>query len=152
MSEIRLSINSKDLNNFLKDIKNFEVSKVNAIDKEIARATYAIQMKAKQKAPTRKATKVRRGSFANLAGTIDAQIVKGQLSGKVIARAHYAPYREFGTGKLVKVPTGYESYAMQFKGRGIRQVNSVASPFLIPSMEKEQPRMESNIKRILSKP
>jgi hypothetical protein len=143
MQGVRLSIDTKDLNNFIRDIDKYTKNKIAAVDKEIARTTYAVQMKAKSKAPTK---------FSLLKSTIDVEIVKGQLSGKVIARAHYAPYREFGTGNLVKVPAGYANYAMQFKGRGIRQVNSKATPYLIPSITEEQPRFEGNIKNILSKP
>lgn len=152
MSAVNLTILPKDLNNFIRDMKKYEAAKVAAIDKEVARTTFAIQLKAKQKAPIRKATAKRSGSFSVLKSTIDAQIQKGQLSGKVIARAHYAPYREFGTGTLVSVPAGFEKYAMQFKGAGIKQVNSKASPFLIPAMDEESPRMEANLKNILSKP
>ena len=55
--------------------------------------------------------------------------------GMVYANARYAPYQEFGTGKRVRVYPGYSRYAMQFKGRGIREVNIRPHPFFINSFE-----------------
>ena len=48
--------------------------------------------------------------------------------------APYAPYHEFGTGDLVKVPKGLEDIAIQFKGKGIRKVNISPQPFLYPAL------------------
>jgi len=70
---------------------------------------------------------------------------KGSLTYSVEARAKYAPYVEFGTGGLVDVPAGYEDFAIQFKGKGIRKVNLRARPFLIPAFEQEKPKL---IKRL----
>lgn len=54
----------------------------------------------------------------------------------------YAPYVEFGTGRMVDlqhlkklgIP---ESYAMQFKGRGIREVNLPARPFFFTTIRRQ---------------
>lgn len=48
----------------------------------------------------------------------------------------YAPYMEWGTGKYVKVMSGYEDLAMTFKGRGIRRVNIHPKPYFFGSYEK----------------
>jgi len=67
--------------------------------------------------------------------------ISTQKSGKsvnVVASANYAPYVEFGTGGSVDlndmtqlgIP---ESYAAQFKGKGIRDVNLPARPFFFIS-------------------
>ena len=58
------------------------------------------------------------------------------LGGKVTFSIIYAPYVEFGTGGLVVVPTGWEDFAWQFKGAGIRVVNLKATPYLLPAFEK----------------
>lgn len=58
------------------------------------------------------------------------------------AGKHYAPYVEFGTGRMVDlqhlkklgIP---ESYAMQFKGRGIREVNLPARPFFFTTIRRQ---------------
>lgn len=64
------------------------------------------------------------------------QSVKSRVqgyNGEVKIRAHYAPYVEFGTGRLVKVPQELKDYAMQFKGKGIREVNRKAEPYFYPN-------------------
>lgn len=67
--------------------------------------------------------------------------ISAQRSGKsinVVALAHYAPYVEFGTGGRVNLTDMTElgippSYAAQFKGKGIREVNLPARPFFFSS-------------------
>lgn len=68
------------------------------------------------------------------------------LTGKVIVNANYSPYIEFGTGGLVDVPAGLSSYAMQFKGKGIKQVNLPARPFLYPNWKMESNKMLERLK------
>jgi phage gpG-like protein len=73
------------------------------------------------------------------------QSIKTFHSGKkafVEAGKKYAPFVEFGTGskvdltdmKALGIP---ESYAKQFKGKGIRDINLPARPFLFPSARTE---------------
>lgn len=59
------------------------------------------------------------------------------LNAEVGASAHYSPYVEFGTGGEVDVPKGLEDYAIQFKGKGIKEVNLPARPFLFNSAFEE---------------
>ena len=59
----------------------------------------------------------------------------------ITARAHYAPYIEFGTGTEVDLSDLNEigipeSYALQFKGRGIRKVNLPARPFFFLNIKQ----------------
>lgn len=56
-----------------------------------------------------------------------------KLSYKIEAFEVYAPYVEFGTGGLVDVQPGWEDMAIQFKGKGIKQVNLPARPFMFPA-------------------
>lgn len=76
---------------------------------------------------------------------------KKNLRGQVESRAHYSPYVEFGTGGMVNVPQGLESYAMQFKGKGIRKVNLPPRPFLFPAFHAEIPKLTERIKRAIKK-
>jgi len=55
------------------------------------------------------------------------------------ASVKYAPYVEYGTGRLVNLSEMEElgipaSYAAQFKGKGIREVNLPARPFFFSSL------------------
>lgn len=69
------------------------------------------------------------------------QSIQGGVTNKsayVEASAKYAPYVEFGTGRKVDLShlekMGIKkSYAEQFKGRGIKDVNLPARPFLYPA-------------------
>ena len=81
------------------------------------------------------------------------QSIGAEASGKkvsVYAKAHYAPYVEFGTGGLVDLNDMQqlgipESYAMQFKGEGKREVNLPARPFFFSSVRIEYKKMLERI-------
>ena len=65
------------------------------------------------------------------------------------SRLRYAPYVEFGTGGTVNVPAGYEDFAIQFKGKGIRKINLRPRPYLIPAFESEIPILRKNIQNVI---
>ena len=65
------------------------------------------------------------------------------------SRLKDAPYVEFGTGGTVNVPAGYEDFAMQFKGKGIRKINLRPRPYLIPAFESEIPILRKNIQNVI---
>lgn len=65
------------------------------------------------------------------------------------SRLKYAPYVEFGTGGTVNVPAGYEDFAIQFKGKGIRKINLRPRPYLIPAFESEIPILRKNIQKVI---
>lgn len=73
------------------------------------------------------------------------------LSGEVRFPVHYAPYVEFGTGGLVDVPEGLEDYAIQFIGKGIRQVNLPPRPFLMPNYYRESRQLLNNLAAAIDK-
>jgi len=58
------------------------------------------------------------------------------LNYEIVAGAYYSAYMEFGTGGLVEVPEEMKEIAIQFKGKGIREVNIMPRPFLYPSFVK----------------
>jgi phage gpG-like protein len=67
------------------------------------------------------------------------------------AGVEYAPYVEFGTGAMVDVPAGLESYAMQFKGSGEVQVNIPARPYFFPPFISARKQIVNDIKKALGK-
>ena len=75
---------------------------------------------------------------------------KGEFQYELVADVDYAAYVEFGTGALVDVPKGLESYAIQFLGRGIKEVNLPAHPYLFPAYETERKELIKDIKAILN--
>jgi HK97 gp10 family phage protein len=87
----------------------------------------------------------------NLRPSIHRTIKKKSLSATVGTNVHYAPYVEFGTGNLVSVPEGLGTYAMQFKGKGIKQINLRARPFLFNSANENRKAYKNGVKKILKK-
>ena len=74
----------------------------------------------------------------------------------VVADKKYAPYVEFGTGGKVKLDDMLElgipsSYAMQFKGKGIREVNLPARPFFFSSARIGFKNLYDRVNRRLNK-
>jgi len=63
----------------------------------------------------------------------------------------YAPYVEFGTGDGVKIPTGWETYAAKYKGRGVRKVNNRARPFLVAAYIHETPLIMAKVVTLCKK-
>lgn len=61
---------------------------------------------------------------------------------------HYAPYVEFGTGSKVKVNADTKEYAMQFKGRGIKEVNLLARPYFFPAIRISVAHMKQKLNKL----
>lgn len=68
---------------------------------------------------------------------------------ETIAAVNYAAYIEFGTGGLVDVPSGLSDYAMNFKGKGVKQVNIPPRPFLFNSWREETTKMLQRLKNAI---
>lgn len=65
--------------------------------------------------------------------------------------APYAPFVEFGTGGLVQVPTELKEMAIKFKGKGIKQVNLRARPYLYPALLRGRIEYLEKLKKVLDK-
>lgn len=70
------------------------------------------------------------------------------LGSTTVVGVNYAPYQEFGTGRYVHVLSGYEDYAMMFKGRGIRKVNMHAQPYFFHNFERINKSFINELKRM----
>jgi HK97 gp10 family phage protein len=122
-----VKINQSDLAKLKSKLNNLRAFDKKTLSNELGKTAFDIARKAKQAAPVDN-------------GTLK-QSIRTELKGKtveVIAGAHYAPYIEFGTGGQVKLDDMLElgipaSYAEQFKGRGLRNVNLPARPFFFSS-------------------
>ena len=112
---------------------------------EVNASALAIQSKARRSVASNSTDKGR------LVGSIQLkEINKGdKVVYTVGSRLKYAPYVEFGTGGTVNVPAGYEDFAYQFKGKGIRKVNLRPRPYLIPAFESEIPILRKNIQNVI---
>lgn len=89
-------------------------------------------------------------SFAPVDGSRLKNSIRPKAKGftaEVGAGAHYAPYVEFGTGILVNVPSDLTDYAMQFKGKGVRQVNNPSQPYLYPAFNINKEKLTKQLNK-----
>ena len=119
------------------------------IEKEVAEEVNASALSIQNKA--KKSVAANSTDNGTLLGSI--QLVSVLKDKRILytvgSRLKYAPYVEFGTGGTVNVPAGYEDFAIQFKGKGIRKVNLRPRPYLIPAFESEMPILRKNIKNVI---
>jgi HK97 gp10 family phage protein len=124
---VKLKIDQSDLNKLKNKLDKMRTFESKTLSNELGKTGSEIVRLAKRSAP------VDKGSLK--------QSISAQRSGKsinVVAAANYAPYVEFGTGGSVNLTDMIElgippSYAAQFKGKGIREVNLPARPFFFSS-------------------
>ena len=125
--DVNIKINASDLSKLNKKLDKLRAFESQKVSNELGKTGLEIVRLAKREVPAPTGT---------LRNTISAQ-----RSGKtvnVIAAANYAPYVEFGTGGRVDLDDMLRlgipaSYAAQFKGKGIRDVNLPARPFFFSS-------------------
>jgi len=100
----------------------------------VVKHTLDLERRAKRSAPANKKT----GEGAFLKAQIHHVFTSDKLGGEVYTNVKYAPYQEFGTGKYAPrgILPGYETYARQFKGKGIRKVNIYPRMYFFPHYER----------------
>ena len=124
---VNIKINQNDLLKLKNKLDKMRAFESKTLSNELGKTGLEIVRLAKRAAP------VDKGALK--------QSISTQRSGKsvnVVAAANYAPYVEFGTGGMVDLTDMTElgipeSYAAQFKGKGIREVNLPARPFFFSS-------------------
>jgi len=73
----------------------------------------------------------------------------GEYSFEVGFNQEHSVYQEYGTGTEVDVPAGFEQYALQFIGKGIRQVNIKPKPYFHPALNDELKEMRKKLRELL---
>lgn len=109
---------------------------------DIQDAADAIVIKAIQRAPV---------DDGPLKQSVGNQPKNNGLNYIVFVSADYAPYIEFGTGTSVDVPNELKDYAIQFKGKGIKQINLPARPFFFPGFFEERDKLVKTLKASIAK-
>ncbi len=75
-------------------------------------------------------------------GSDNQNLTKGAL-------VNYAPYVEFGTGTRVQIPEDVNAqWVSGFRGKGIRNVNLRARPFLFPAVRLSTKEMIAKFKQL----
>ena len=126
-TKMSVKINQSDLKLLKKKLDNLRAFDKKTLSNEIGKTALEISRLAKQNAPVD-------------TGTL-RQSIRAEKKGKtaeVVAGAKYAPYVEFGTGSQVDLSDMLElgipeSYAAQFKGKGVKKINLPARPFFFSS-------------------
>lgn len=142
-----LSVNDKDMASIRKAIKDLEkISKQELSNELVYTASHAVfGMKSDVVVDN-----------GNLRNSINYERVNGNQVA-IYARAPYAPYVEFGTGRRVNFDDlkrlGFDpTYAQQFKGKGIKDINLPARPFFFVNVRKEfnkmYDRLQAKIKKL----
>jgi HK97 gp10 family phage protein len=138
----KISFKIEGLDALIKRLGKLSPEIAKEVSMEVNASALAIQSKA------RKEVKVDNGILRN-----SIQLKEVNKGDKIIytvgSALKYAPYVEFGTGGTVNVPAGYEDFAMQFKGKGIRKINLKPRPYLIPAFESEIPILRKNIQNVI---
>lgn len=141
MAKTFFAFELEGLNDVLKGLDQFEKAIIENVDAELQSSAEKISRDAKREVP--KDT----GSLSNAISVVE----NGKLNYEVVAQKNYAPYVEFGTGGLVDVPVGLEDYAIQFKGKGIKEVNLPARPYMFPAYNQETKKLIERLKKDLVK-
>jgi len=135
-------INVFGIDKLIGELKNYSEKVYTGIDNAMQESARNVQRQAIMDAPS---------DMSTLRRSIQVKPIKEETwSGyEIFSLLPYAPYVEFGTGTRVSIPTGYEEYAMQFKGqKDIAGMN--AQPYLIPNFEMEKANLMANLKKIVT--
>lgn len=144
---MKISLSEAEKAKFRRWAKSMSKENKALCQKNIVRATEMIVRYAKMNAPVSSNKKKYQKTGGRLRSSIQSSYTNDRLGSQVTVNALYGPYMEFGTGKYVSVPNGYEDYAMQFKGLGIREVNIHAKPFLIRAYERANKALINEFKK-----
>ena len=135
----------KGLQELLKKFKTLDKEIIKNVDDLIEGAAQEIEIDAKVAAPVNKLK-----SGGSLRQGIKAEPIQGEKLGyRVVAKEKYSAFMEFGTGGKVKVPSELKEIALQFKGKGIRDVNIQPRPFLYPAFVKHRKILIKDLKDYL---
>jgi len=134
----------KGLNSVLANIRKYGKEAEKDIEGVTELVARNIEKNAKNYAPA---------NFGKLGQSIQA-VKDTPLNWKIEAGgviAPYAPFVEFGTGGLVDVPNELKDQAIKFKGKGIKQVNLRARPYLYPALLQGRTEYLEKLKKVLEK-
>ena len=89
--------------------------------------------------------------LGDLVGNISYEKVNDTFNYKIFAREKYSAYLEFGTGGMVKVPNELIKIASEFIGKGVKEINLPARPYLYPAFVKGRQQFLEDLEDLLKK-
>ena len=148
MSSVKVKINKKDLARLNHLFKKARTKAPQVLSDEIGKAAMFIVADAAEYAPVYKGPKYLGG---NLRQSIGHEAIG--KNAKIFAKAKYAPYQEFGTGRHVDVKEAAmlgippAEIKRLYKGQGKRKVNIQPQPFFFPAVRKGLKRLMKSLER-----
>jgi len=143
MDRITFEIPEHELAQAIDNVRSYAMAKRQLIREQVARSALQIEQNTKRETPV---------DTGRLRASYTILFRFDKMGAEVGSNVEYAPYVEFGTGTSVEIPSGLETYAATFKGKGVRQVNLPARPHLYPAYEKERPKFIKALSELLGKP
>jgi len=136
------NIEIKGLKETLTKLNKEEVKVENALDFAIGIGVDQMATEAKNKVVV---------DTGRLRASISANKVK-KFFYELVAQVNYAAYVEFGTGKYyIDYGGQWSVLASKFKGKGKKQVNLQARPYIYPSVTHVLPIIEQDLQDIANK-
>ena len=89
--------------------------------------------------------------LGDLHKNISYEKVNDTFNYKIFAREKYSAYLEFGTGGMVKVPNELIKIASEFIGKGVKEINLPARPYLYPAFVKGRQQYLEDLEDLLKK-
>ena len=144
----KVNFELKGADKLIKKLSKYGAKAIEEVDMETQATAFEIQNDAKQNLVGRAWDTGATAQQIFVAQPINA---KGKVVYTVVSNTRYSPYIEFGTGGLVKVPPELYQLAIKFKGKGIREVNLPARPFLYPAFLKNKPKYINRLEQMLKR-
>lgn len=152
MSKVDIKIDPGDLSKLNRKLKKLRSEIPSELSKNIAHAAKFIENDAVRNAPVYKGDKYLGG---NLRQSIGSEVIGSNA--QIFAKAKYAPYQEFGTGRYVDTKEaqaiGIPAAQIKrlYKGSGKRKVNIQPQPFFFPAVRKGLKKLLNDIELSLKK-
>lgn len=134
------TVNITGVDEAVAKMRSYQFAKLEAVKTVVNETAIKVQRGAKQRCPV---------DTGRLRASIAMEPFKGGLTIDVGTKVKYAPYVEFGTGSKVRVPSGAESTAAQFKGKNPANPGQKAQPFLYPAWEAERAAYIEKLKAVM---
>lgn len=148
---ITVKVPQNEINRIAEKAQRFRKKTKLEVATELARSAYRIDANAKARLQRRTT------NFGFLAANMRVEkLQKDGLVWDIASTANYSAYVEFGTGRLVDlkdlVRAGFpESFALQFKGKGVKKINLPPQKFFFGTIANEQPKLLSRLRETLKR-
>jgi hypothetical protein len=141
---VSIEFSKKSQSDFFKYLEDLKGEIADYVRAEIESSMLKIEEEAT------KEVRVDTSALKNSIQSTPIKVSKNEITGGVEVGAFYAPYIEFGTGGLVKIPSELSEFASQFKGTTGRERNYGAKPFFYPEVFRQRKELPKNIDRTLA--